>query len=140
PRLEPTGKEDSHVLLTVEFNVGCERAQRPDHVLAQTVTWTATDQRQKIPTGCYELFPSDTCSNKDTFNREEMFSMRYRVSHCAPALLVVTIASCTGSGKIAEAENPGQSEAIRKYMKENFGYPGAETSWCGSITSVSVRG
>lgn len=40
----------------------------------------------------------------------------------------------------SEAENPRQTEALRTYMKENFGLPGFETSWYGSITSASVRG
>jgi hypothetical protein len=57
----------------------------------------------------------------------------------AVALLVLTIAGCTGSGPTTGAENLGQTEAIGKYLKENFGYPGFETSWYGSITGVSVR-
>ncbi len=36
--------------------------------------------------------------------------------------------------------NRQQAEAIRAHMKENFGYPGLETSWYASIVSLSVEG
>ena len=44
------------------------------------------------------------------------------------------------SDAAAQTENKQQSEAIRKYMKENFGYPGMETSWYPHIVSISVQG
>ena len=66
--------------------------------------------------------------------------MHCRLSYSLVALLVLTITSCAGSSTTTEPENPEQTEAVRKYMSENFGYPGAETSWYGSITGVSVRG
>jgi hypothetical protein len=60
-------------------------------------------------------------------------------AYTALALLILMLAGCGGSSPNT-AENPGQSEAIRTYMKDNFGYPGSETSWYGSMTGISVRG
>jgi hypothetical protein len=40
----------------------------------------------------------------------------------------------------AETENRQLSEAISKYMKENFGHAGMETSWYSNIVSITVQG
>ena len=60
-------------------------------------------------------------------------------------LIGVVLASLTTSPSAsafaaAETENRQQSEAIRKYMKENFGHPGMETSWYSNIVSITVQG
>jgi hypothetical protein len=55
-------------------------------------------------------------------------------------LVVGSLAISPVVGYAAETENKQQSEALRKYMKENFGYAGMETSWYRQIISLSVQG
>src|SRR5687767_13807850 len=50
-------------------------------------------------------------------------------------MLITTVAVANG-----EPENRHQIEALKTYIKENFGQPGFETSWFKQIVSVSVQG
>lgn len=56
------------------------------------------------------------------------------------ALLVLLISPILAASSLADMENRHQTEAIRTYIKENFRYPGMETSWYASIVSLSVEG
>lgn len=56
------------------------------------------------------------------------------------ALLVLLISPILAASSLADMANRQQTEAIRTYIKENFGYPGMETSWYASIVSLSVEG
>ena len=61
-------------------------------------------------------------------------------------LALVVCVSCVESTRKSvpadnkPAENTTQSKAIETYLSENFGIPGATTSWYGNIKGVSVTG
>ncbi len=52
----------------------------------------------------------------------------------------VLMSGCSSSTDMAEAENPAVAREIEKYLADDFGMPGYQTSWYRNIIGVSVRG
>jgi hypothetical protein len=55
-------------------------------------------------------------------------------------LIALATAFAQEQPKKEEAERPEVARQIIKYLRENFGEPGYETSWYRNIRGVSVRG
>lgn len=57
-------------------------------------------------------------------------------------LCLITLATASAQDRkdSEEPERPAVVKQIKKYLRENFGWPGDETSWYHDIKDVSVRG